>query len=280
MYNMKKVILVSLVFFFMLTLVYAAEACDVEVSILNQDPFPAVPGDSVEIVFMLSGIDSGECGEVVFEVLNEYPFSVLPSSESLYKIQSGTYTKDYSSHKTIPVDFKVDQNALNGENPLEIRYKISGQDAYLSKKFDISIEDVRADFEIFVSDYSYTTKEIKFEVLNIGESDIEAVTIEIPKQEGIKVYGANRENIGDLSSNEDTSADFKIDVTKDTIDLNILYSDSIQVRRTANKEIVFDENLFELSETEESTPTWYWIVLVLVIVVIIYFYRKRKKKKK
>lgn len=276
---MKKVILIF-VMLMLVSVVYAEELCDVDISILNQDPFPAVPGDIVEVVFMLDSIDSTECGTINFEILDEYPFAVMPYDETEYVIQSGTYTSDYSGHKTIPVDVRVNADAIDGANPLEIRYKTSANVAYISKKFDIEVQEVKVDFEVFVSDYNYATKDLKLEVLNIGKSDVEAVTVDIVNQDGVKVYGSNRENIGDLSSNEDTSADFKADILGDNIKLRISYSDTIQERRVVEKDVVFDAQLFESTKATSGVQYWQWALGIAIIVIIIYFHRKNKKKRK
>lgn len=259
-----------------------AGQCDLDVAILNQDPFPAVPGEKLEVVFTISNIDSIECGTIEFEVLDEFPFSVAPGFEKSYTIQSGTFTKDYNTQKTIPLDFSVHENALDGDNPVEIRYRTSTAAAgnYVSQTFDIEVEDVKADFEIFVSDYNYLTKEITFEVLNIGKSDIEAVTITIPKQDGVRVHGANKENIGDLSSNEDTSTDFSVDVNANKIMLQISYSDSVNVRRTVEEMVEFDSMLFESTKETTQNNYWNWIIGAVVVILILYIYRRRSKKRK
>ena len=54
--------------------------------------------------------------------------------------------------------------------------------------------------------------EITIEVLNIEASDIEALTIEIPKQDNIEVKGPNKIVVGDLDSNEYTTAEFEASV--------------------------------------------------------------------
>ncbi len=273
--------IVLVIVFFFTSVCYAERGvCDLSVSILNQEPFPAVPGDVVEIVFMLSGLDTTDCGVIDFEIFEEYPFSIMPYDESKYAIQSGTYTKGYSPHKTIPVDFKVHEDALDGDNPLEIGYRSSFEEGSHTQKFNIEVQDVKADFEIFVSSYNYATKEIKFEILNIGKSDIEAVTIEVPAQKNVRIYDSNKENIGDLSSNEDTSAEFKADVNGESINLLVSYSDATQERRTLGKNVVFDSKLFEATNVSNNIPAWYWIIGALILIIIYYYYSKKKKQRK
>ena len=109
----------------------------------------------------------------------------------------------------LPYKLRIDENALDGENPIEVYYSNKNCFKWLIKEFDITVQDTRADFEVYVKDYDYITKELTFEILNIAETDVEALTIEIPKQDNIDIKGANRIVVGDLDSNEYTTADFE-----------------------------------------------------------------------
>ena len=78
MYIMKKGILLSaFAFLFVLSFVSAA-GCDMAISLINQDPYPAIPGEYVKLVFELSGVGSPNCQGSVFEIAPEYPFSSDP----------------------------------------------------------------------------------------------------------------------------------------------------------------------------------------------------------
>ena len=53
-------------------------ACNPDASLINQDPYPAVPGDIVKVVFQVDGTDNPECGTVTLEIIPEFPFSLEP----------------------------------------------------------------------------------------------------------------------------------------------------------------------------------------------------------
>ena len=74
-----------------------ANACNLDISLLNQEPYPAVPGETVKIVFQVNGISSNECGDISLGIVENYPFTLDPSSQASYTIKSGTFTKDYQS---------------------------------------------------------------------------------------------------------------------------------------------------------------------------------------
>lgn len=255
--------------------------CDLEASMINQDPYPALQGDYVKLVFQLDGIANPECGIVNFELVESYPISFDAGVNPIRIVDSGTYAKDFSSFLLATFKVRVDANAVDGDNPIEVRYKYSGNAAYETKQFNLDVEDTRADFEIHVKNYNAATKAITFEILNIGKSDIEALSVEIPKQEGVIVKGSNINIVGDLDSNEYTTADFEATPEEGNIDLKLTYTDSINERRSIVKEVSFDPAYFNGRVADEggSSKTKYFILLVIAGGVGYYFYRKHKKKK-
>ncbi len=275
----SKHILTVLITIFSLTFVSAV--CDLNATLVNQDPYPAIPGDYVKLVFQLTGIDSQECGIVSFELLEKYPISFDPETLTKIQINAGTYQRDYSSYLMAPYKVRLDEDALDGENQVEVRFGKEGIDSsYQLKTFYIEVEDLRADFEIHIDKYSYTTKELTLEILNIAESDIEALTLEIPKQDNIDIRGANRIVVGDLDSNEYTTADFKADMQDGEITINILYTDESGTRRALTKTIVFDSSYFTPRDGEGQTNTVYYIIGAIILVIVLWWLWKKRKRKK
>ena len=275
---MKQVgVLVLLVF----SLVFvSADVCDLSVSLLNQDPYPAVPGDYVKLVFQIDGLDSPDCSDVTFNLLQDYPIELDPGENGTRKFSKIDYLKDYESNLLIPYEVRIDGNALDGANPIEVNIQNKG-DAPLSQVFNIEIDDVRADFEVYIKNYNYQTHELELEILNIAESDVEALTVEIPKQSGISVKGPNRIVVGDLDSNEYTSAEFEATLSDGSVTVNLIYSDTINVRRTTTKTIVFDSSYFiERVTDKQSVSIWTYSFWGVVIILVIVFFHKRKAKKK
>ena len=276
---MKKSLLISLILVFS---IYSfatinASPCTLDVSLLNQDPYPAIPGDYVEVVFQIDGLANPECGTVYFELLEKYPISFDPNTNPVVTINSGTYKKDYSSFLMAPYTVRVDEEALDGDNPIEVQYKYGNNEAYETQQFNLDVEDTRANFEVYVKSYDPSTNDLTLEILNTAKVDVEALTIEIPEQENIQIVGANTNIVGNLDSNEYTTADFTAKPKQGNITLNILYTDKINVRRTIEKTITFDPQYFK-TETK-STPAYIYLIWIIVIVAIIYFFYRRHKKK-
>ena len=280
---MKKSLLIM---FIILSTVFSsfissAEECGLEVSMINQDPYPAIPGEYVKIIFQVEGITDEKCGRIEVKLLEKYPISFDEANDSVITFRSGVYEKDFSSFLTAPFKVRVNENALDGDATIEIRTKTGLTSAYITKQFLLNIKDSKVDFEVHVKDYDYNTNIVTFEILNIGKSDVEALTVEIPKQDGIEIKGPNRNIVGDIDSNEFSTADFEATITNGEIKMNIMYTDSIDVRRTIEKSVEFDSSYFLDRKTDQKTTSkWNYVFGVVVILAIgYYFYRRQKKKK-
>lgn len=283
---MKKVMfaavfLVALVT--MMTTVQADSFCNLDVTLLNQDPYPAQPGDYVDVVFQVTGVNNRDCGEIKVTLIEDYPFTLDPGVSATRTIMGGTTVPRYSSFFMAPFRLRVDENAIDETTTLAIRTSAKGvgNTTFKDFEFDIEVEDAIADFEVYVSDYSKAEKSFSLEVLNIADTDVEAIVVEIPQQENIFFEGANYNIIGDLDANEYTTADFDATAQDATFMVKISYSDATGVRRSLEKQVVFNSALFP-QEAEKKTPwtTYIGVVIVLAIIVWWFFFRKKKKKKR
>ena len=54
----------------------SADLCNPAVSLINQDPYPAVPGEYVKLLFQISGVSNPECASTSVELKPSYPFSL------------------------------------------------------------------------------------------------------------------------------------------------------------------------------------------------------------
>jgi hypothetical protein len=278
----KEMCFLGLLSIFILTSGVNAVSCDIDLKLIDQDPYPAIPGDYVKIVFQADGVGNPDCGRVTFELVEEFPISFDPGVNKTITINSGSSDRDFRSFLVAPFKARIDDSALDGENTIEFRYiRGTGEDKItVTKEFNLTIEDARADFEISIKDYSKETDIITFEVLNIGENDVEALTIEMEKQENVNVKGSKRNIVGSLDSNEDTTFTFEATPKKGGIVLKVLYTDEINVRRTLEKTVEFDPTYFEGRKRDETSGSKTKIIIVLIIVVVAFWWWRRKKKQK
>ncbi len=263
-------------------MVSAVSTCGLGVKLINQDPYPAVPGDYVKLVFQIDGLlSSANCGDITLNLIPDYPISLNPGESAVRTFKKVDYIKDYKTSILVPYKVRVGKDALDGKTPIEVMVQSKG-DAPFSKTFNLSVKDVRAKFVVYVKNYDYATDEITLEILNIGSSKVEAVSVQIPKQEGIGVKGSNKMIVGDLDSNEYSSASFETHFKNNTkFNIDIGYSDAINVRRTVEKTITFDSSYFTNRKADEKkTGVWTYVLWFLVVGLLGYWgYKKIKNKK-
>ena len=280
----KHLLFVSLAFLIVilsLSNFLAASSCDLSASLVNQDPYPAIPGDYVKLVFQVTGAQNPDCGVVTIRLLESFPFSLDEGTLDTYS-SSSFFKYDYTSTIVAPYTVRVDKEAIDGENIIELSISSNQKaDAGILKRFNVTVEDKRADFEIHVKDYKSATNILTLEILNIGKYDIKALSVEIPKQDKITIKGASKNIVGDLDSNEYTTADFEAIPQNGEINLIITYTDGINVRRTLEKSVLFDSSYFDdRKSSQTSTPTYYYVIIVIVIIVAVLLFRRFRKKKR
>ena len=255
-------------------------ACNLNAKLLNQDPFPAIPGESVRLVFQIDGVDNPDCGRVDFTLIESYPITIEEGTDAVTSINSGVFVRNYGNFFLAPYTVIIDKDALDGQNQIEA---FLNADNSLNKivDFDITIEDSRADFEVSIRDYVESTKELTFEILNIAESDVESLTIEIEKQDNIVIKGSNRNIVGSLDANEDTTFSFEATPQDGDIELNIYYTDTTGVRRNVKNVVSYDSSYFtdRVRDQNGSNGRVYWIVGIVVVLLIWWFFFRRKKHK-
>ncbi|PJE81872.1 hypothetical protein COU58_00085 [Candidatus Pacearchaeota archaeon CG10_big_fil_rev_8_21_14_0_10_32_42] len=276
-----KLILSSLFFaIFLISLVSAV--CTLEVSLVNQDPYPAVQGDTVRILFQVSGVQDSSCNGASFQLDPGYSFTLNSQDMKVRSLSGGTFTQG-KSEWNIPYTLQVNRDAFDGDAEVTVLYSAGSTLSVspISKNFDIRIQDSHADFEIDVKDYNPLTKIITFEISNIANIDTTLLKLNIPEQENIEIKGSNVNIVGDLDSQEYTTADFEATPKDGEIFIIISYTDQAGVRRTIQKSTTYDSKYFEGRAGENggsSTVTWV-IILVIIGLIAFWFYRRHQKKK-
>jgi hypothetical protein len=252
--------------------------CSLNASLINQDPYPAVPGEVLTLVFQITGVQNPVCGKVQIELLESFPFTVDPESNKIIEVQSGTFVQDFGSFLLAPYKVRVDKDAVDGDNTIRLSMKSSA--ASTISRFNINVKDSRTDFEVSIKNYEKSTRTLTFEILNTGKNDIEALTIEIPKQEKIEIKGSNRNIIGSLDSNDDTTFSFEAIPKDGEINLIILYTDESNERRIVEKSVVFDSDYFAGRVSDEDGAGFGTYFLIIIILAVLYFWWRARKKKK
>lgn len=276
---MKKSLMFLVFAMLLVTPVFAqAVACNLNAKILNQDPFPAIPGESVRLVFQIDGVDNSDCGKVDFTLIENYPITIEEGTSAVTSIDSGVFVRNFGNFFLAPYTVIIDEDALDGETEIEAFLDAQNSPSKIVD-FEITVEDSRADFEVSIKDYVASTRELTFEILNIAESDVESLTIEIERQDNIVIKGTNRNIVGSLDANEDTTFTFEATPSDGDIELDIFYTDTTGVRRTIEKTVNYDSTYFtdRARDQNGNGTTVYWIVGIVVVLLIWWFFVRKKK---
>lgn len=287
----KKVVLALLALCLISGIFFAAQfvsavfsnPCNISTSLINQDPYPAIPGDYVKLIFQVNGMENPDCGEVSIKLNEAFPFYLDPGATTTFTANSGIFNRDYSSFLIAPYKVRVSEEALDGVSPIEVMITYPGGSTQTTtlEEFDVEIEDKRADFEIYVKNYDTLTNMLTLEVLNVGKADIQSLTLKIPDQENISIKGSNTNIMGDLDSNDYTTADFEATSSGGKVNIGITYTDEINVRRTLTKVITFEPSYFQNRKADQKDNSyWYLAITAALVVVLFLLYRKYKKGKK
>lgn len=278
---MKKVALFLIVLFSLISLAGAElpPSCSPTVTLLSQDPYPAIPGDYTKLVFQVEGVENPICGTLEFDLVEDYPFSLDPGTPNKVTTLAGGFNRDYDSLWLIPYKVRIDEAALDGDTKIEAIFKTADTQEILS--FNVNVEDSRTKFEVSIKDYILSTNTLTFEILNTGENDVEAVTIELETQKNAKVKGSKRNIIGSLDSNEDTTFSFEATPNEGPIKMKIYYTDGINERHLIEKEVTFEPEYFsDRARDKKSTSLWIYVAAIAAIIFLFFWTTKKIKHKK
>lgn len=283
--NKMKIEMIAGLFLIVMSVSLAGAVCDLSATLVNQDPYPATPGEYVKVVFQINGTENPECKQIYFDLEQAYPFS-LDANASKLLIQGGNFISGYPSYWLAAFKVRVDKNALDGDNKIKAKFgDINVQNINaLEKDFYINVEETRTDFDVIVQDYTPSTKTLTFAIVNIGKKNAEALTLEIPEQGNVKLVGNNKVVIGSLDINDDTTTTIVAEPRgAGEFLVRLSYNDENSVRRIVEKNVSISDSLLRKQEATTTARSGYfylfWIVVIVLIVYYAYGYYQRRKQK-
>ncbi|MEM0230618.1 MAG: hypothetical protein QXW00_02125 [Candidatus Woesearchaeota archaeon] len=219
--GMKAIYALALVFLFVLTAgkVLAASSsginvaysyCVLSVNLVQQDPYPAIPGEYVDLLFQVSGVDNSNCNGTKFMVVPQYPFS-SDTNDTVRMLSSYVYVPGVAGIAwNIPYRLRVDKDAVSGMNEITVKYG-DGNDwtSYMTKTFNVSVTDYRTSFDAVVQDVSGS--QVSIAIANTGVNTANAMIVRIPPQENFMVEGpSNGQMVGNLAGGDYSVVSFSI----------------------------------------------------------------------
>lgn len=289
---MKKLFLyLCLVCMLLINFVSAGDNnCNMDVTLVNQNPYPAVPGEYVHVVFQVSDVIDCQGGK--FKLVPTYPFSLDAGQNAIQEVSGSTYIpNDYSTGWMVPYKVKVDGDALSGDAEIEVQFATGLWKSYLSKKFNITIKDTRTNFDAVIQDISGS--DVSIALANIGKYNANSIVVRIPDQDSFKATDTNGQMVGNLESGDYTIVSFsltKLPSSKNSnLKFDIYYTDNIGERRVVNMELPLSMGYSTTAGTTTTSGTpngsfpagmrrqqstsffskWYtWMAIILIMLII------------
>ena len=108
----------------------------ISVSVSKYDPYPATPGQTVRVWLLVQNTGETDAKDVKVEVIGQEPFTVY-NDDSVKTISSLGGQKDY----LVDFNLKVDDNAVEGNNNLKIRYGVGTTDTEVDIPIYVQAKD-------------------------------------------------------------------------------------------------------------------------------------------
>jgi hypothetical protein len=214
-----------------------SDGSNVDITLINQDPATAQPGEYVDLKFKISnqGLESAE--DTSIELVESYPFSLDPdvsASRELGDLRAAAIGDDAY---IVEYRVRVDENAVESENEISLKYTTGDEDFSVTRDFDISVDDVGTDFELSAGKVSASSIPVNLD--NIGDKPAESVHVVLPDQSGIIKEGLETRVVGPLESGENKVVDFAVSNISvgDSYRFEIHYTDVNGVRRELVRDI-------------------------------------------
>ena len=208
-----------------------SEGSNVDITLINQDPATAQPGEYVDMKFKISnqGIESAEDTSV--ELVESFPFSLDPDVSANRELGDMRGAAIGDDSYIVEYRVRVDENAVESENEISLKYTTGDDDFSVTRDFDISVDDVGTDFELSAGKVSASSIPVNLD--NIGDKSAESVHVVLPDQSGINKEGVETQVVGSMDSGENKEVDFAVSNISvgSSYRFEIHYTDGNGVRR-------------------------------------------------
>ena len=201
---------------------------DLSLTMLNQDPDPAGPGDYVELRWKVINSGNDEIEDLKFKLKEKYP--LMFDGSDIPEKEVGTMiglTDQEEEYYTLHYKVRIAEDAIEDtyEMILSYEYKYKGQKYTQTKKFDLRVDDDQEP-RLFIGNINTEpiklmpdTEENKLnvDIINTGSGDAENMDVTLILPEGFEAtYSySDKTNIGNVAGGESKTSSFYIDLDEE-----------------------------------------------------------------
>ncbi|MGV8087308.1 MAG: COG1361 S-layer family protein [Candidatus Woesearchaeota archaeon] len=237
---LKTVYIVFLFFCLSIALSSAVYGALIDVTLINQDPDPAIAGDVLEVRIGIENEGNSPTGDLILELVPSYPFEAISGEEYVQNTGSINAYQSGSDIKVIKYRLKVSNDVSSGTYDLNIKYSFSGSDDTTSVTKTLSIDiKSKESAEIIHIDQTVLIPgkqtPLAFTVTNVGSAALRDMTFSWsnPDKVILPVGSDNTKHIKYLDVGESKELSYQVmaDSNSDSglylLDLNLLYYNSL-----------------------------------------------------
>lgn len=243
---MKKIFLIMMMVLLSITGVYAEldDSKVVSISLVNQDPDPAIAGDIVEVRLGVENRGGVSAEDLVLEIVPEYPFAMVSGESETQEIGTIKSYQTGSDMKIVKFKLRVDKDATAGAYELKVKNHEKGSSVSTQRSLSIDVQN-RESAEIVHIDKTLLIpgkqSSMKFTINNVGDAPLRDLTFNWQNEDKIilPVGSDNTKYIKYIDIGD--SAELSYEVIADTnaepglyeLDLHLKYRDPISSNETS-----------------------------------------------
>ncbi|MGM5484752.1 MAG: COG1361 S-layer family protein [Nanobdellota archaeon] len=221
--KMKMIFLVMFVMF--ATSALAVDFAYTDVVMLNQDPDPAEPGDTLELRWKVSKKGNAEIENLSYKLDPDYPFSLDPSSKRIKNVGSWKGNSYSDEYYMLHYKLRVADDAAEDTYEIPLMEKHTLNESWSSKKYDVRVGESN-DVDLVLGSVVSSPKKLvpgtdevslNVNLENIGQEDAKNVRTELvlPDGFGSSHSFSDESNIGTVYAGKGQRAEFYVDLDED-----------------------------------------------------------------
>jgi len=239
---MKSKVLLSLLLIIAVSLFSSAVfAADVlTVSLVNQDPDPAIAGNIVEVRIGVENTEGLQSENAVLELEDQYPFSMVPGENAIKKIGTiGSYQSG-DNYKIIKYRIQVDRNAPAGTYDMVFWQYQEGQKEAggIKKMISVDVKGKEGAEVIYIDKTDLVPGKqtaMQFVITNLGSAPLKDLSFSWENEDGVilPVGSDNTKYIKYIDVEESAELDYKVIADSNAepglykLDLSLKYENSL-----------------------------------------------------
>lgn len=236
---MRKIMLFMVLLILLSTGVMAADPSAVaSISLINQDPDPALAGDTVEVRLGIENIGGEALSDAIIEFIPSYPFTLLDEDSNIQYIGKLNPYQEYDNQKIVKFNIKVDKDATAGTYDLKFYFYEEGSTTILQKVLSIDVGSTDSAEIIYIDQVELIPGQVSpmtFTINNVGSAPLRELTFSWENEDDIilPVGSDNNRYIKyvDVGEQVDLTFDVMASTSADPdlykLDLLLTYEDSL-----------------------------------------------------